>query len=340
MYTQVRRNARNRTIRAVNLALLMLVASALIIACSTTQMAYNNADWFVTRVANDYLELSPEQEEAWSPTLEQVLQRHRDEELSHIVAFLMSLERLVGTGLTQSNLECVARQLEDLYRRTARLAVDIASPLLLRLSDAQIRHLEDRLRERRVNFRRTFIEGSPSQRLDSRVERVSQRTARWTGDLTEAQIALIRQAVATWPDVAPDWDRYRTQKQRQFLALVRERPSREAMDRFLTRWWVEYTDRPPVLQQKHELLKQGLIRLLVSLDRSFSDEQRARIIENIKDLRSDLQGLLPHPLESSRIAFWGCPSVARVSQQDAEISAKPPGHLGQSSAKHGEPVRK
>ena len=328
-----------RTTRAISWSVMTIAALATITACSTTQMAYNNADWFVTRVANDYLDLSPEQEEAWSPTLVRVLKRHRDEDLSHIVAFLINLERLVGKGLTQSKLECVSRQLEDLYRRTARLAVDAASPLLIGLSDAQIRHLEDRLRQRRVDFRRAFIEGSPSQRLDSRVERVRQRTVRWTGDLTPAQIALIREAVATWPDVAPDWDRYRTRKQRQFLALVRQRPSRATMDRFLIRWWVEYADRPPVLRQKHELLKQGLIRLLVSLDRSFSDEQRTRLIENIRDLRSDLQGLLPHPLDSSRIAYWGCPSLPRVSRQDPGMGGKPPGQLGQSTRKQGERIR-
>ncbi len=300
---------------AVPFSLVMIFALATITACSTTQMAYNNADWFVTRVANDYLALSPEQEDAWAPTLQRVLQRHRDEELQHIVAFLINLEGLVSAGLTQSRLECAAQQLEDLYRRTARLSIAIASPLLVGLSDQQIRHLEDRLRERRVDFRRTYVEGSSSQRLDSRVERVRERIVRWTGDLTSAQTTLIRQAVMTWPDVARDWDQYRTLKQRQFLALVRARPQAEEIDRFLTDWWVDFSDRPPVLRQKHELLKLGLIRLLLALDQSFSDAQRMRLDENVKDQRTDLQGLLPHPPDASRVASWGCPSLARVSRK-------------------------
>jgi hypothetical protein len=298
--------------RAIPLRVVIVLVFALITACSTTQVAYNNADWFVTRVANDQLDLSGDQENAWSPTLQRVLQRHRDEELSHIVAFLTNLEALVQAGLTESNLVCVQDHLDDLYRRTAGLVVAIASPLMVGLSDTQIRHLEGRMQERQDDYRREYFEGSSSQRLDRRVERVRQRITRWTGELGSDQKTLIRRAVMTWPDVSRDWSNYRAYKQRQLLALISERPPQAEMDQFLTRWWVEFSDRPPALRQKHDLLANGIIELLASLDATFSDAQRRRLIENIQDVRRDLEGLLPDPPDASRIASWGCRSLARI----------------------------
>lgn len=308
-----------RVIRAIPRNLMIIVAFAVITACSTTQVAYNNADWFITRVANNHLDLSDDQENAWSPTLQRVLQRHRDEELSHIVAFLTNLEELVEAGLTESNLVCVQDHLDDLYRRTAGLVVAIASPLLVGLSDAQIRHLEDRMQERQEDYRHEYFEGTSSQRLDRRVERVHQRIVRWTGELRSEQKIHIRRAVMTWPDVSRDWSDYRAHKQRQLLAVVTEIPPRAEMDQFLTRWWLEFADRPPALRQKHELLRKGIIELLASLDETFSDAQRTRLIENIQDVRSDLQGLLPDPIGASLIASWGCPPLTRTSRQGSEF---------------------
>ncbi|NBC12277.1 MAG: hypothetical protein GVY09_02820, partial [Gammaproteobacteria bacterium] len=52
-------------------------AALLLLGCSGMQIAYNTADFFIERYAEDYLGLDSAQMERWAPTLKSALAEHR-----------------------------------------------------------------------------------------------------------------------------------------------------------------------------------------------------------------------------------------------------------------------
>jgi hypothetical protein len=115
------RTLANRLLLSIGVALLLLSG------CSSMRLAYNTADFFIGRYADDYLGLDGSQMERWSPTLDAALARHREQELPYLAAFFNSAQNEARKGFTEAGVGCLLDQFEVIYRRHFTLAAETAA---------------------------------------------------------------------------------------------------------------------------------------------------------------------------------------------------------------------
>jgi uncharacterized membrane-anchored protein YhcB (DUF1043 family) len=282
------------------LALILLAVMAGLGGCSSMRLAYNTSDFFIERYADDYLHLDSEQMERWSPTLDAALAQHRQDELPYLAAFFDSAQNDARKGFTQADMACLLDQFEVIYRRHFTLAAATAAPLLAELDRAQINAMERTFREEA----REDAEDAArplSARVNKRVKRYRKSMQWWIGDLTDPQRQVVRDVVGKMPETGP-WYRYRDQKRRELIRLLRDGASAQRIERFLIDWVVDYKDMPAPLDRARQDLRQGIADLFVGLDKTLSDAQRRKLIDRLTGLRQDFMSLQRKP----RMAPVGC----------------------------------
>jgi hypothetical protein len=216
------------------------------------------------------------------------LERHRRDELPKLVAFLERAEQQVAGGLDRAATACLFDMADDLYRRHAVLAVEIAVPLLAGMASEQVAHLAESLADDAEEYREKYLASDPAERAAERTKRFVRRIERWTGRLDTAQRELVAAGVGGMPDIASDWLDYRLARERALLAMLRRGTDAGDLRRFLTESWVDLKARPLTLEARMDGARAQLIDLMVALDRRLSAAQRKHFVERVSDLRRDL----------------------------------------------------
>lgn len=273
----------------------LIVSSLLTTGCSSVQLAYNSADFFIERYADDYLGLENPQMQQWSPLLETALKRHRTEELPYLASFFAQAAQAVGAGLTEAKVDCLLDQFETLYRRHFRLASITAAPLLASLTPAQVDALAKTYAEEHEEDAAKATVEAAARRARKRAERYVDNLRWWIGDLSSEQRGLVREITRRIPDTAPAWYAYRQSQREALLALLREGASAAAIEQFLISWLVEFTDLPPTLNDAQPALRQAFTDLLLRLQPTLSKSQQEHFIGRLEGLQRDFMRLQPNP---------------------------------------------
>lgn len=279
--------------------LLISIAAA---GCSRIELAYNQADFLLTRYADEYLGLTKGQLAAWEPRLGQVLAAHRREELPYLAAFAARMQMAARSGFPASESVCLVGNLRDLYRRHARLAIDLAAPLLAGLGPDQIQALDERFaRDERRDRSEQDSRGTERERR-KRARRWVKSIEDWTGELREDQHVLVAETTGRFPDSARSWLSYRAAKRTELLGRLRSAASQSELHGFLTAWLVDYRDLPPDLERAGAAFGEAVAGLLTELGGTLDRAQSERLDQRLSDLRDDLIRLQ----ESPRLAPLGC----------------------------------
>lgn len=278
------------------LSRLLIVAATLSVlaACSTVRIAYYGADIVVRQYANDYLGLDSELLATWQPHLTEALARHRVEELPYLARFFDSALRGAERGLDRSTVACLQDQALVIYRRHARLAADLAAPLLAASRPEQIRTLETKLRED-WDDEASDDPQAVARRERKRAKRYAEAIHWWIGGLSSAQEAIVQTTTQAMPDTAPAWEAYRRSRQEGLLRLLRDHAGEAEIRAYLSAWLVDQRDMPASLAQASQGIRDALGDLVVRLDASLSPEQKARFQQRLRGLRDDFLALQSRP---------------------------------------------
>jgi len=276
-------------LRIALIALLALLGSA----CSRTDLAYRNADWLLEYYARQTVAASATQRDRWQPVLASTLQQHREQELPLIIAYLDLAERVVGAPDSAGGAACLLDGALFLARRHARLAVDLAVPLLADLDAAQVAHLADYLADSQDDATRRYLDPDPQRRERERQQRFIERIEAWTGRLDDSQRQRVYGALGRMPDLSAAWLAYRARQTDTLLAMLRAGSSATALRAYLSDWWVERQDRSAEYRQGWEHARHEFVLLLDGLGTTLSEQQRARVEQRLRQLRADLAGFMP-----------------------------------------------
>jgi len=268
---------------------LLLLAAALLGACSRAELLYDNADWLIYRWATDLVDADSAQKAVWRGRFQLLMAEHRERLLPQVVAWLDEIERQAGRGLDAQRLDCLIEQTDTLYKAHARLVVPVAVDILGALSPEQQDHLAERFAERNAEYAEEYLDPDPGTRRTLRIERYIERVERWTGDLTAAQRSVMAGVIATMPDTAEPWFAYRQAQQARLLDLLRKRASRDELTAFLEDWWVELGSRPSPLVSASETVKRKSLALTLQIDAGLDATQRAHFLDRVDELHSDLR---------------------------------------------------
>jgi hypothetical protein len=221
------------------------------------------------------------------------LEAHRRELLPLVIGYLEVLDRASRFPEDANLTDCVVNAGTYLYERHARLAVDLAVPLLTTLDSSQIRHLAEYLEQDQEKLRKRYLKSSPTSQQDARVERFIEQTEKWTGRLNEKQVQTLTLAINQIPDLSDYWLEYRTRQHRVLLKILEAGHDTKRLRNHLTAWWVRFDHRPPEYVLDSELAKQGFSQFLQQLNSSLTERQRIKVQKRLASLRQGFEPFLP-----------------------------------------------
>lgn len=272
--------------------LLMLPIMLYVAACSRAELVYENADWLIYRWAAGLVDATGDQRDAWRERFDVLLDEHRQRLLPEVVALVGVAQQEVERGLNEQSLNCLFDRTDTLYRDHAALAIPLAVGILSEITPAQIDHLAEEFDQRNDDYVEDYLDEDLEKRAAARSERYIERVERWTGRLDDQQRQLIADAVDKMPDTAAPWLAYRRAQQQQLLGLLRSRATPDQLREFLTAWWVEIAQRPPVLTARVLEVRQRSIAVVLAVDAALRPEQRNGLTERVADIRSSLGNAL------------------------------------------------
>lgn len=266
--------------------------SALVSACSRTQLAYRNADWLLEYYAGQTIDISAAQREQWQPVLATILQQHRDSELTYLVAYLDMASHMVSKDHDAVGATCLVDGALLVSRRHARLAVDLAMPLLVDLDQSQVEHLSEYMAKRQDRLVARYLDTDPKLRKKARRMRFNARIEKWIGRMNSDQQFLVDEALERIPDISSFWLAYREQQTIGLLDMLEADADAEALRQYLYSWWVEWDGRSADYTRSWRVAKLEFVIFLDRLGASLTAEQRKKLDKRLAALREDLAEFL------------------------------------------------
>jgi hypothetical protein len=268
-------------------------------ACSQTGLAYRKADWLLEHYAWKTVRTSDAQREDWQPLLQAKLRQHREQELPLLIAYLDLAGRIIRETEGSVGTECLVDGALLLYQRHARLAADLAAPLLAELDADQVRHLTGYTRRRLQDSVERYLDPDPQRRKAARQERITDRIEKWTGRLNDNQQQHIRDALERIPDLSPSWYAFRTQRTDTLLAMFETGASADTLQEYIDSWWVHMDGTSAETRQHWRVARHEFIQLMDTLATTLTNGQRATFEKRIGNLRRELAAFVtqaPQPV--------------------------------------------
>lgn len=270
-------------------------------ACNRTELAYRNADRLLEFYAWQAVDVSATQRQDWRPLLQNTLQSHRDAELPLVIEWLELAGRSIGETQDSAGTACLVDSAGVLYRRHARLAVDLTVPLLASLDHAQISHLGEYISERQENAVRRYLKPDPQARQASRRKRFIDRIETWTGTLDAAQRRQVTDALKRIPDLSSPWLAYRAEQTGRLMRLLETGADAVALREHLDEWWVHRDGWSVEYRQLWRIAREEFVQLMDGLAMTLTDKQRATAGKRLIELRQDLASFISRPQQSAQL---------------------------------------
>jgi uncharacterized protein DUF6279 len=268
-----------------------IAAGAVVVlaGCSgMTRLAYNNADVFLRKVANDYCDLDGPQSDELKVRVRRLHAWHRANELPQYVAFLRTAERRFTRGLTAEDVAWAMSTVRARFRALAAKAAEEAAPMLATLSQEQITVLEHKLAENNVKYVHDNLPGDERRRIRVQTRRMAESLRQWTGDLTRDQEARVERFVRAHDRFAAMRFEDRVRGQREAVALLRKRlPAKDLAPRLVQHFTEPDSRRSDEYRREEKRWEGDFGKLLAELSGTLSPEQRAHVVKSIETFADD-----------------------------------------------------
>lgn len=202
---------------------LALAGAVLALAgCSALQLGYNQAPSLIYWWVDGYADLDDAQSTRVRQDIDRLLAWHRQAELPAYAERLRQWRALAAGDLSA---EQVCAQTEVLRSAASRLIERGHEPLArlaLSLSPEQLQHMERHQAKGNEGFEKDFLRGNAEQRLERRLERAVDRYETLYGELSNAQVALVRKSLLDSPFDPARTLAERRARQTELLGLIRQ----------------------------------------------------------------------------------------------------------------------
>jgi hypothetical protein len=254
----------------------------IISACSTTKLAYEYGDKFVSWQLDSYFELNDEQEDWVEERITIHLEWHRAQELPRYKRFLTDIQNSSEDGLTMSELDEGFFRFKEKQRRTFERLIPDAALFLTKLSAEQINNLERKMVEEneemidKVENRQESIQEKQEEFLEEMED--------WFGEFDSVQLVQINKWQKEWYTESSEpierRMKYRLKSQARLLALLRTFPDKLTFEKWMSEWtrsWgreMNSARDARILRNKERILQ---------VDKFITREQRLHAIRELDD---------------------------------------------------------
>ncbi len=204
---------------------------ALLTACSSLKLAYNNGDTLLYWWLDNYVDFDGEQSDQVKKDIDDLFRWHRKTQLQDYVHVMQRAQQQLRGNPTPAELRA---DYDDIRARTQALllkaAPDIAD-LALSLKPEQLAQMEKKFAKNNDKFRRENMKGDREDQNAFRYKKSMEQFELWFGSFSREQKDIIRKASDARPLDNAIWLDERMRRQRSVLALARrimqEKPTRE-----------------------------------------------------------------------------------------------------------------
>ncbi|MGE5794801.1 MAG: DUF6279 family lipoprotein [Bacteroidota bacterium] len=269
--------------------LLVLAAVAALAGCGTVmRVVYNNGDFALRVMANEYFDTNGDQEVVLKAQLARFHEWHRREELPAYSQLFQGAAERAARGLEAEDVTWAIASVRSRYRQVVAQAAEDGAPVIATFKPDNYAALDRKFAEVNAKFTKDYLAGDQAKRDRARAKWFEERVEWFVGDLTEQQVAIIHRFVQSQPRMNEVRLADRKRRQQAFVALIRQYQSSpqlaERMREFFVHW---ERDRGPEHARLAREWEGRLSQLVVELDRTLTAEQRAKLVGRFESLAED-----------------------------------------------------
>ncbi len=289
-------------VRIIRNSLMGTLLAGLLLGCSTTRLAYNNAHelawWWLT----DYVEFSSPQRPAMRQALVQFHGWHRRQQLPGYADMLERWQALMpgalGPAQVCAMVDEVVDRLQDLAAGMEALE-PAALQVLASLGPTQLAELEQRMAKSNREYREKYLELTPKELAAERLKQGLARAENLYGRLQAEQKRALQEALARSPwDVRASYERRlrRQQAVLQSLRAMQGASPEQVRARLKALVALSIDGADAADRAASQDFRRASCPVLAELHNSTTPAQRSRAVENLQRYGADLRHLAQAPM--------------------------------------------
>jgi hypothetical protein len=274
-----------------------LVAALALVGCSAVRLGYNNgptlAYWWLDR----YFDFDDAQSLRVRADLQTVQDWHRRQELPLLVKQLRDLQTLAPMAVTSEQVCTLVRELQTRLQTTLGRVVPTIAAIAPGLQDSQLERMVQEFERRDRAWQEEWMEGTPDERRQRRIKQIVERAESFYGSLDPAQLAVVRDHIATSSFDGPRQLREMQRRHQHTVRVLRElrkphisSPQAQAQVQMLLEQTFVAPD--PAYRQYMDHLTQESCHAMAALHNRSSAEQRKRLVRTLQDYEGDARALM------------------------------------------------
>ena len=276
---------------AATLKCSLLLVLLLLSGCAV-KFVYNQLDWAVPWYLSDYMSLNSTQEQVFEERLNRYLAWHRKTQLPEYGAFLEQVAEDLEDGMTPPSVQRIQARTRQLGQALIERLVPDMVALFQHASDQQLVELYDKFAEKNKEYTEEYLEVSEKEQRKRRAKDIESYVERWTGGLSSAQEALIRDATDQYALMGGEFLEARLAWQEEFRRVLAMRNDKQAFEKALTRLLLaEDFGRSEEFERKYAHNQKLLESVYLRLDQSLSKKQRAQAVKKLRSYAGDFYEL-------------------------------------------------
>ncbi len=246
----------------ISFKLFVLASMVLVLSACSFKTLYNNADWVLAGMVNDFVTLSEAQEVDVEKRIEQLLQWHRKSQLTIYAEDLKEIKKYTQQGLNDENTEIVFAQISGYWRALLEQVSPEMTELFLTLDEEQKLDLFKTFAEQNKEIVEEFSETTETEKIENGGNKMVDNFSDWVGELSPEQEILLR----SWPE--------------KFKSIHDDRME------FRAAWQAELKGILFANELGKEQKKEQLVRLINTPEDYQTDEHKQKLIYNSKQVKA------------------------------------------------------
>lgn len=279
--------------RWLTLTLTLLVLQG----CSAIKLGYQQLPTLSYWWLDSAISFNDAQSDRAKEALNQVYRWHRQEELPTYLGLLQ-----LGSELSQGNVQAsqvceVWTDVQTKLDKTMRIAIAQAVPVVQILGPGQFSHLARYQEKKNEDWDKEWLQGNANDRLERRLDKTLERYRSFYGDLTGAQVALVKSQLSQslW---TPEWGRQeRLRREQALLSTLRRLSQTKAptaqVEAELFELWQRWFMPPDEAGRKRvQNMARQTCENLALLHNTTTADQRQRVVRRLQAYERDIRDLI------------------------------------------------
>lgn len=276
--------------RGILIVLLILLGS-----CSMLRTGYNQGPQLVWWWLDGYLEFGHQQTPQVKESIKLWFDWHRSTQLPQYAAYLSELSEHINDTITSDEVCSWYDTVRHSFTPALDHAVQLGAPLTRRLSEAQLRHLEQRYDKNNEEFRDDYLQPTLKSRHKASIKRTVKRFENLYGDMNDAQKRLIADTISASPFDPEAWLRERQRRQKETVQQLRQlisEPAQTDAETVLHKLATQLEHSPDPEYRAYQMkLTDYNCAFVADLHNSTTPKQRQHARDKLRNWAADLHAL-------------------------------------------------